>query len=160
MAAGATRATAALDRAGVEYRVHHYDVAEKVGDGYGEAVAAAIGLPGARVFKTLVAELDGRAVVGVLPVDRRLSIKRLARAAGGKHGSLADPAVAERLTGYVTGGISPFGQRKRLPLYLDSSARRWETIAVSGGRRGLQLELAPDVILSVTGGSLAPIADD
>ena len=160
MSGGATRATEALDNAGVPYRVHNYEVAEKVGDGYGEAVALAIGLPGARVFKTLVAEVDDRPVVAVIPVDRRLSTKRLARVVGGKRCSLASPATAERITGYVTGGISPFGQRRKLRLVLDSTAGGFETIAVSGGRRGVQLELAPERILEVTGGEMGSIAED
>jgi len=155
-----TRATEILDRAGVDYRVHVYAVAEKVGDGYGAAVASAIGLPGARVFKTLVAEVDDEPVVAVIPVDRRLATKRLARVIGGKRCSLAAPALAERLTGYVTGGISPFGQRRNLKTILDSSASEFETIAVSGGQRGIQLELAPVRVLEVTGGTMAPIADN
>jgi Cys-tRNA(Pro)/Cys-tRNA(Cys) deacylase len=160
MAGEVTRATAALDEAGATYTVHRYDVSEKVGQGYGEAVAAAIGMRAARVFKTLVAAVDDELVVAVLPVDRRLSTKRLASAVGGKHGSLASTTEAERETGYVTGGISPFGQRKRHRLILDSSAQHHETIAVSGGRRGLQLELSPTTLLELTGGSLAAIVDD
>jgi Cys-tRNA(Pro)/Cys-tRNA(Cys) deacylase len=160
MAGGVTRATAALDEAGATYILLRYNVSEKVGQGYGEAVAAAIGMSAERVFKTLVAEVDDELVVAVIPVDRRLSTKRLASAAGGKHGSLASTTKAERETGYVTGGISPFGQRKRHRLILDASAQSHETIAVSGGRRGLQLELSPTTILDLTGGSLALIVDD
>ena len=160
MAGRATRATEALDRAGVTYEIHIYDVAEKVGERYGEAVAAAIGMPPARVFKTLVAEVDTRPVVAVIPVSRRLSTRRLARVVGGKQCSLASPSVAERLTGYVTGGISPFGQRRALSLTIDSSAAEFETIAVSGGRRGVQLELSPSAVVEVTGGAFASIADD
>lgn len=159
MAGRSTRATEALDRSGATYRVHVYEVAEKVGDGYGEAVARAIGLPGERVFKTLVAQVDEEYVVGVIPVARRLSVKKLARAAGGKSASLASPATAERVTGYVTGGISPFGQRKRLRVFVDDSAAGYETIAVSGGRRGIQLELDPEVVLDLSGGSLVPIIE-
>ncbi|MET0695987.1 MAG: Cys-tRNA(Pro) deacylase [Acidimicrobiia bacterium] len=159
MAGGATRATVALDRAATAYRVHRYDVSERVGEGYGEAVAAAIGMGSARVFKTLVAVVDDEPVIAVIPVDRRLSTKKLAGAFGGKHASLAPPAVAERETGYVTGGISPFGQRKRHRLILDSSALEHETIAVSGGQRGLQLELSPQTILDLTDGSAAVIVD-
>jgi Cys-tRNA(Pro)/Cys-tRNA(Cys) deacylase len=160
LAGRATRATQALDRAGVAYNLHAYEVAEKVGEGYGKAVAEAIGMPGSRVFKTLVADVDGEPVVAVIPVDRRLSTKRVASAAGGKHCSLASPETAERVTGYVTGGISPFGQRRRMRLILDSSAAEFETIAVSGGRRGIQLEVSPETVIEVTGGALAPIADD
>jgi Cys-tRNA(Pro)/Cys-tRNA(Cys) deacylase len=159
MAGAATRATAALDDSGATYRVHRYEVAEKVGEGYGEAVAAAIGMGSARVFKTLVAVVDDEPVIAVIPVDRRLSTKRLAAAIGGKQGSLAPPALAERETGYVTGGISPFGQRKHHRLILDSSALEHDTIAVSGGRRGLQLEVPPTTILDLTDGSTAAIVD-
>ncbi len=159
MAGRSTRATQALDRAGADYRRHMYEVAEKVGDGYGQAVAEAIGLPGGRVFKTLVAEVDGEPVLAVIPVDRRLSTKNLARAAGGKHCSLASPETAEWVTGYVTGGISPFGARRKLRLILDSSATGFDTIAVSGGQRGMQLEVPPGTVIEVTGEALAPIAD-
>jgi Cys-tRNA(Pro)/Cys-tRNA(Cys) deacylase len=159
MSAKATRATDRLDRAGVPYRVHLYEVSERVGDGYGKAVAAAIGLPPDRVFKTLIAEVDGEPMVAILPVDRRLSTKSMARAVGGKRCSLASPATAERLTGYVTGGISPFGQRQQMRAVLDLSASGLESIAVSGGRRGVQLELSPEAVLEMTGGALAPIAE-
>jgi Cys-tRNA(Pro)/Cys-tRNA(Cys) deacylase len=97
--------------------------------------------------------------VAVIPVDRRLSARRLARAVGGKRCSLASPATAERLTGYVTGGISPFGQKRSLRLVLDSTASKHATIAVSGGRRGIQLELSPAALMEVTGGQVAAISD-
>jgi Cys-tRNA(Pro)/Cys-tRNA(Cys) deacylase len=139
---------------------HGYEVAEKVGDGYGDAVARAIGMPGRRVFKTLIAVVDHEPVVAVIPVDRRLSPRKLASALGGKRSSVAAPEDAERLTGYVIGGISPFGQRRRMRLVLDSSAAEFETIAVSGGRRGLQLEVTPEVVTALTGGAMAAIADD
>ncbi|HEU4917211.1 MAG TPA: Cys-tRNA(Pro) deacylase [Acidimicrobiia bacterium] len=160
MAGQATRATAELDRAGASYQVHQYAVDEKVGEGYGEAVAKAIGMASDRVFKTLVAEVDDEVLVAVVPVARRLSAKKLAQAVEGKRCALASPATAERDTGYVPGGISPFGRRKRQPLVLDSSAFQHETIAVSGGRRGLQLELTPATLLEVTGGVTADIADE
>jgi Cys-tRNA(Pro)/Cys-tRNA(Cys) deacylase len=160
VAGQATRATAALDRAGAHYEAHRYVVDEEVGEGYGEAVARAIGMGPDRVFKTLVAEVDDEIVLAVVPVGRRLSTKKLARAVGGKRCSLASSATAERETGFVPGGISPFGRRKQQPLILDLSALRHDTIAVSGGRRGLQLELAPQAIIEVTGGVAADIADD
>lgn len=141
------------------YRVLLYEVSEKVGEGYGEAVAAAIGLPPSQVFKTLVAEVDGEPVVAIIPVDRRLSTKSMARAVGGKKCALASPAAAERLTGYVTGGISPFGQRRQMRVVVDISASGLESIAVSGGRRGIQLELAPRALLEMTDGSFASIAE-
>jgi Cys-tRNA(Pro)/Cys-tRNA(Cys) deacylase len=159
VAGQATRATAELDLAGADYRSHQYVVDEKVGEGYGEAVAAAIGMAPERVFKTLVAEVDGRIVMAVVPVRARLSTRKLAGATGGKRCSVVSPATAQRETGYVPGGISPFGRRKQGPLVLDSSALAHEAIAVSGGRRGLQLELAPEVVLKVTGGEIADIAD-
>ncbi len=148
-----------LDRSGVTYQAHEYQVTEQVGDGYGEAVARAIGLPAARVFKTLVARVDADPVVAVIPVDRRLSTKLLAKAMGGKRGALASPEEAERLTGYVVGGISPFGHKRRLRVYMDRSAEHFSTIAVSGGRRGVQLELSPTDVLRLTGGALADLTD-
>ncbi len=159
MAPRTTRATAALDRLGVAYVPHHYEVSEKVGDGYGEAVAAAIGLGGDSVLKTLVVEVDGTPVVAVIPVGSRLSTRLLAGAAGGKRAQMASPATAERLTGYVTGGISPFGQRRALDLYLDSSVLDQVTVAVSGGVRGLQLELATADLVRATNASVAALID-
>jgi Cys-tRNA(Pro)/Cys-tRNA(Cys) deacylase len=159
MPARTTRATDTLDRAGVAYVIHAYAVTEKVGEGYGEAVAAAIGLSADRVFKTLIAEVDGIPVVAVIPVTARLSTRRLARAADGKRAEMMPPAVAERLTGYVTGGISPFGQRRTLDCYLDSSASAQDTIAVSGGLRGIQLEVAPDDLIRITRASVAALVD-
>jgi len=160
MPARTTRATVALDSIGIRYVVHEYVVAEKVGAGYGEAVAVAIGLPAARVFKTLVVEVDGVPVVAVVPVAARLSTRLLARVTGSKRAELVAPAAAERLTGYVTGGISPFGQRRRLDLYLDLSARDHDTVAVSGGVRGIQLEILPDDLIRVTGATVATLVDD
>lgn len=160
MAAKTTRATDTLDRAGVVYSIHEYAVAAKVGDGYGEAVAAAIHLPADRVFKTLIAEVDGVPVVAVVPVTARLSTRMLARAAAGKRAEMMPPATAERLTGYVAGGISPFGQRRALDLYLDSSAVGYDTIAVSGGVRGIQLEVSPDDLIRVTTAVVATLVDD
>lgn len=141
----------ALARAKVPYEVHPYDVDVGDDETYGEAVAAAVGVPPERLFKTLVAEVDGDPVVAIVPVDGRLSLKALARAAGGKRASMADPADAERLTGYVTGGISPFGQRRRLPAFVDRSIGGFETVFVSAGRRGLQVEVAPGDLVRLTG---------
>ncbi len=155
-----TRATDTLDRAGVTYTIHEYSVAEKVGDGYGEAVAIAIGLPANRVFKTLMAEVDGAPVVAVVPVTARLSTRMLARATGKKRAEMMSPADAERVTGYVTGGISPFGQKRSLDLFIDSSAPGHPTIAVSGGVRGLQLELEPAALIRVTGATVASLVED
>ena len=139
----ATRATTDLDRAGIAYRTHAYDLPDDPDGSYGEAVAGAIGFEPARVFKTLVAAVDGRPTVAIVPVNRSLRLKALAATRGGKRAAMADPADAERLTGYVTGGISPFGQRRRLPTVIDGSALEWDTVCVSAGVRGLQLELDP-----------------
>ncbi|MBU1225664.1 MAG: Cys-tRNA(Pro) deacylase [Actinobacteria bacterium] len=154
----ATRATTALDRAGIAYRTHRYAMAEAPAETYGQAVAAAIGFEADRVFKTLIAEVDGNAVVALVPVSRTLSLKALAAMRDGKRAAMADPAGAERLTGYVTGGISPFGQRTRLPVVLDDTALAWETICVSGGQRGLQLEVAPGDLAAHLGAFVAPIS--
>jgi Cys-tRNA(Pro)/Cys-tRNA(Cys) deacylase len=155
-----TRATVALEGLGIPYTSHEYAVSERVGEGYGEGVAAAIGLPPERVLKTLVAIVDQTHVVAVVPVGSRLSTRLLARAAGGKRSEMAPPAVAERLTGYVTGGISPFGQKRQLPVYLEGSAVGQASVAVSGGARGLQLEVSPTDLIRVTGATVAPLIDD
>ena len=110
------------------------------------------------MFKTLLANVDGALAVGIVPVAQQLDLKALAQVLGGKRAEMADPAVAERRTGYVVGGISPIGQKTALPTVLDESAILCETILVSGGRRGLDLELAPDDLLAVTAGRYAPIA--
>ena len=110
------------------------------------------------MFKTLVAEVDGALTVGVVPVSATLDLKKLAGAVGGKRARMADVAAAERATGYVAGGISPLGQRKRLPTVIDESAQRWETVFCSGGRRGLEIELAPGDLVRLCGATVAPIA--
>jgi Cys-tRNA(Pro)/Cys-tRNA(Cys) deacylase len=152
-----TPATVLLHRQKVAHRVHEYRHDPRA-DSYGAQAAAALGIEPARCFKTLVAEVDGRLAVGVVPVTGALDLKAFAAAVGGKRAAMADPAAAERATGYVRGGISPLGQRKRLPLVLDASADRYETIYVSAGRRGLEVELAPAELLRLTGGTSAPIA--
>lgn len=157
MASRATPATALLDQQAVPFTLHEY-VVDPDAPSYGEGAAAAIGVDPARVFKTLVAEVDGRLTVGVVPVTGTLSLKALAAAAGGKRATMADPAAAQRATGYVTGGISPLGQRSRLPMVIDGSARRWPTVYVSAGRRGLQVEVSPDELLRLTSATLADIA--
>lgn len=153
-----TRAVGMLEKLGIEHTAHSYEIPTADTVSYGEAVAAVLGRDPGRVFKTLVAEVDGRPVVAVVPVSESLSLKALAGAMGGKRGTMAAPGDAERLTGYVTGGISPFGQRRRLPFVVDSSAETWDTVLVSGGLRGLQLELRPGDLVSVTGATVAPIA--
>jgi Cys-tRNA(Pro)/Cys-tRNA(Cys) deacylase len=110
------------------------------------------------VFKTLVADVDGRLAVAVVPVAARLDLKALASAAGGRKAVMAEPADAERATGYVVGGISPLGHRKRLPVFLDQSMEGRPAVMVSAGRRGLQLELAPADLARLSGGTFAPLA--
>lgn len=151
-----TPATAALTRLGIPFVPHPYR--HEPGSGsYGSEAAAALGVDPARVFKTLVATADDRLVVAVVPVGTTLDLKALAGAADAKRSALADPAVAERRTGYVVGGISPVGQRTRLPLFLDESALAHPTVYVSGGRRGFDIELAPADLLAATGGRTAVI---
>lgn len=137
-----TPAIVALQRAQAEFKVHEYELTEEQGS-YGESVARSLGVEPARMYKTLIAEVDGSPVVAVVPTDKQLGLKALAAAAGGKRAKLADPADAERWTGYVTGGISPLGQKKRLPLFVDQSIHSHGTFFFSGGRRGLQIELSP-----------------
>jgi Cys-tRNA(Pro)/Cys-tRNA(Cys) deacylase len=124
---------------------------------YGLEAAEALGLEPAAVFKTLLADVDGRLVVGIVPVTGQLDLKALASAVGGKRASMADPAVAERTTGYVVGGISPIGQKKRLPTVLDTSALDQSRIYVSGGKRGLDLGLDPRDLVRLLEARVAPI---
>ncbi|GGN69550.1 Cys-tRNA(Pro)/Cys-tRNA(Cys) deacylase [Streptomyces albiflavescens] len=154
---GGTPATVALTAAGVPYTVHAYEH-DPAHPSYGEEAAEAMGVSPERVFKTLVADVDGSLVVAVVPVAGSLDLKALATAVGGKRAAMADPAAAERTTGYVRGGISPLGQRKKLPTVLDSSASAHTTICVSAGRRGLEVELAPADLAGLTEAVLAPIA--
>ncbi|MGW2032321.1 MULTISPECIES: Cys-tRNA(Pro) deacylase [Streptomyces] len=153
---GGTPATVALTAAGVDFTVHAYDH-DPSHPSYGEEAAQAMGVSPERVFKTLVADVDGSLVVGVVPVAGSLDLKALAAAVGGKRAAMADPALAERTTGYVRGGISPLGQRKKLPTVLDDSAESHATICVSAGRRGLEVELAPGDLAKLTQAVLAPI---
>ena len=147
-----TPAVQAANRAGIVYQLHEYEGVE-VGDGdYAVAVAAALGLPAGRLFKTLIVDADGSLRAYVLPADRQLDLRSV-----GKRAALADKAAAERATGYVVGGISPLGQRRRLATTVDSSALAWETILVSAGRRGLQLELAPADLIRLTGAMVATL---
>ncbi|MEV5711094.1 Cys-tRNA(Pro) deacylase [Actinoallomurus sp. NPDC052274] len=152
-----TPATVSATRAGIEFTLHPYE-ADPDADSYGEAAADALGVSHDRLFKTLVTEVDGDLTVAVVPVSSSLDLKALAAAAGGKRAAMADPAHAERVTGYVRGGISPLGQRKRLPTVVDSSASGFPTIYVSAGRRGLQIELSPADLVRLTGASTAGIA--
>lgn len=153
---GGTPATVVLTAAGAEFSVHAYDH-DPASPSYGEEASEALGVAPERVFKTLVADVDGTLTVAVVPVAGQLDLKALAAAVGGKRAAMADPAAAERATGYVRGGISPLGQRKALPTVLDASASDHATICVSAGRRGLEVELAPGDLASLTSAVLARI---
>ncbi|GAA2467864.1 Cys-tRNA(Pro) deacylase [Streptomyces mauvecolor] len=153
---GGTPATVALTKAGTAFTVHAYEH-DPSSASYGEEAAQALGVTPERVFKTLVADVDGELTVAVVPVAGSLDLKALASAVGGKRAAMADPAAAERTTGYVRGGISPLGQRKRLRTVLDDSASTHATICVSAGRRGLEVELSPADLAALTGALLAPI---
>ncbi|MFJ3230317.1 Cys-tRNA(Pro) deacylase [Streptomyces sp. NPDC086787] len=153
---GGTPATVALTAAGVAHTIHSYDH-DPAHSSYGEEAAEAMGVSPDRVFKTLVADVDGALTVAVVPVAGSLDLKALATAVGGKRAAMADPALAERTTGYVRGGISPLGQRKKLPTVLDESASAHDTICVSAGRRGLEVELSPTDLAGLTHATLAPI---
>jgi len=143
-----TPAIAHLESAGIDFKVHEFESSQ--GQGYGAEAARALGLPAERVFKTLVVKVDAeRLVVAVLPVNRELNLKLLAAAAHGKRAAMASAREAERATGYVLGGISPLGQRQVLGTVLDASALEHATIFVSGGRRGLELELGGSVLQSL-----------
>jgi Cys-tRNA(Pro)/Cys-tRNA(Cys) deacylase len=153
-----TTATAALERAKIPFTVHEYEHDPR-SDSYGMEASAALRVPPERVFKTLVASVDGKALaVGVIPVHRHLDLKALAAAVGGKKAVMAGVADAERATGYVAGGISPVGQKKRLPVVLDASALELTTLFCSGGRRGLEIELSPASLVRAAGATVALIA--
>ncbi|WP_353810144.1 Cys-tRNA(Pro) deacylase [Agromyces sp. SYSU T00194] len=156
---GGTPATVALDAAGIAYTARPYDHDPRT-QAFGLEAAEALGVEPERVFKTLLADVDGELVVGIVPVSGQLDLKALAAAVGGKKARMADPAAAERRTGYVVGGISPIGQRTPAPTVLDETAILFETVLVSGGRRGFDLELAPDDLLAVTGARYAAIGRD
>jgi len=148
-----TPAVEAARSAGITFELHEYDGVE-IGDGdYAVAVADALGRPPGRLFKTLVASVDGKLSVFVVPADRQLDLR-----AAGKRTTLADRAEAERATGYVVGGISPLGQRRRLPTTVDATALEWPTVLVSAGRRGLQIELAPQDLVALTDATVKAVA--
>ncbi|WBC12425.1 Cys-tRNA(Pro) deacylase [Micromonospora sp. WMMA1998] len=157
MAGQGTPATALLAKRKIAHSTHPYDVSPDAPN-YGALVAAALGVPPERVFKSLVTEVDGELTVAVVPVTGELDLKALAAAVGGKRAALADRAVAERASGYLRGGISPLGQRRRLPTVVDASASTHPTVYVSAGRRGLQVQLAPGDLVALTGARTAPIA--
>jgi Cys-tRNA(Pro)/Cys-tRNA(Cys) deacylase len=146
---GGTPATVALTRAGIEFRLHEY-AHDPRAESYGLEAAEALGLDPARVFKTLMATVDGRLAVAVVPVSGQLDLKALARALGASRAAMAEVAAAERATGYVAGGISPVGQRRPHPTVLDSTALDHPSVFVSAGRRGLDLEIAPADLVRIT----------
>lgn len=151
-----TPATVALAKSGIAWTAHAYDH-DPAAASYGLEAAVALGVDAHRVFKTLVATVDGRLTVAVVPVTGQLDLKALATAVDGKRAEMADPAVAERTTGYVRGGISPLGQRKPLPTVLDESATAYDTVFVSGGRRGFDVELDPRDLVRLTSARVAAI---
>ena len=148
-----TPAVEAARGAGIMFRLHEYEGVEVGAGDYALGVAAALGLPAGQLFKTLVADVGGSLRAYVVPADRQLELRSL-----GKRAALADRGVAERATGYVVGGISPLGQRRQLPTTVDESALDWETILVSAGRRGLQIELAPADLIALTKAEVASVS--
>ncbi len=159
--AAGTPATVLLTAQRVAHTLRPYEHdprARERGLSYGQEAALALGVEAERVFKTLVTDVDGALTVAVVPVDAQLDLKALAVAAGGKKAMMADPVAAERATGYVVGGISPLGQRKRLATVVDTSAMTFETVLVSAGRRGVDVELAPADLVRLTNARTAPIA--
>jgi Cys-tRNA(Pro)/Cys-tRNA(Cys) deacylase len=152
----ATPAIRFLSEAGISYRVAEYVFIAGTGDLAGDA-AKAIGLPPERVFKTLMLEVDTCPVCVVVPADRQVSMKLAAKAAGGKSAAMMDPLRAAQVTAYVKGRISPFGQRRRCPVYLDSSALGFEEIAVNGGKRGLLVLVSPEAMAALDGIAVADL---
>jgi Cys-tRNA(Pro)/Cys-tRNA(Cys) deacylase len=154
---GATRAIRVLAEAGVEHVLHTYHHDPRT-DAYGQEAADQLQVRADRVLKTLVVDVDGELVVGIVPVDRQLDLKLLAASVGGKRAAMADVARAERATGYVAGGISPLGQRTTLPAVVDESALAHPTVLVSGGRRGLDVELSGEQLTDLIHARVARIA--
>jgi Cys-tRNA(Pro)/Cys-tRNA(Cys) deacylase len=157
MAGKGTPATQLLAARRIAHRLHPYEP-DAHATSYGEAGAAALGVEPSRMFKTLLADLDGQLVCAVVPVSGSLDLKALAAALGGKKAAMAEPAAAERSTGYVVGGISPLGQKTRLRTAVDASVHDFATVHVSGGRRGLSLELAPADLISLTDALVADVS--
>ena len=154
-----TPATVALAAAGIAFTPHAYEH-DAANTSFGLEAAVALKLDPQQVFKTLLADVDGALTVAIVPVTGKLDLKALAAAVGGKKAEMADPRVAERKTGYVVGGISPIGQKTRHVTVLDETAELFDTIFVSGGKRGFDIELAPADLLAITGGTTAAIARD
>ncbi len=148
-----TPAVQLLKKQKIAYELHRFDITDDEGEGYGVAAAKALGVDPSLVFKTLLVSFNGdpkNLGVCILPVSHTLNLKKAAKAHGQKSALMADPTLAEKATGYVVGGISPLGQKKRLPMVLDESAEGFEFIYVSGGKRGLDLKLAPSDLLKLT----------
>jgi Cys-tRNA(Pro)/Cys-tRNA(Cys) deacylase len=166
VAATGTRALDLIARAGVAHRVHAYEPADRHGrerdrrPAYGKEAAEALGIDPARVHKTLAASVDGRLVLAVVPVDGELDLKRLAAAFDGRKAVMAEPAAAERATGSVVGGISPLGTRQALPVVVDAGAMDLDSMLVSAGRRGLQVELAPADLVRLANAKIAAVSRD
>jgi Cys-tRNA(Pro)/Cys-tRNA(Cys) deacylase len=157
MPRGGTRATEQLARLGIRHVLHRYSHDPRH-PSYGQEASEALGVPADRVFKTLVADVDGRLTVAVVPVAGSLDLKALATAVGGKKAVMADPGQAERASGYVTGGIAPVGLRRSLPVVVDETALRHATVFCSAGQRGLEIELAPADLIAAANAWTAPIA--
>lgn len=155
-AAAATPATTVLADLGIPYALHSYKHDPRTTD-YGREAADSLGVDPARVFKTLVADVDGDLVVAVVPVSGSLDLKALAATVGGKKAAMADPTRAERATGYRVGGISPLGQRTEIPVVLDTSATDFESVLVSAGKRGLDLEVMTPHLIAALNARTAPI---
>ena len=150
----------AASKAGISHTVHEYEH-DPASAGYGNEAAEKLGVEPARIFKTLVVCVDGKTLaVGVVPVTGMLSMKLIAKAAGGKKANMADPQEVQRRTGYVLGGVSPLGQKNRLETFIDASAKRFDTVYISAGRRGLEIELSPEDLARLTGGQLVPLQQE
>ncbi|MBO9532674.1 MAG: Cys-tRNA(Pro) deacylase [Solirubrobacteraceae bacterium] len=154
-----TPATAALSAAGIAFTEHTYDH-DPANRNFGEEAAEALGLDPEEVFKTLLTDVDGQLTVAIVPVTGKLDLGALAKAAGGKRATMADPAIAQRKTGYVLGGISPIGQKSPHPTVVDETVELFDKVYVSGGRRGFDIGLAPDDLIAVTSAIVAAIAKD
>ncbi len=154
---GATQATVVLDRNHVDYTLHSYHHDARA-ESFGAEAASQLGVDPARLFKTLIVTVDGGLVCGIVPVAGSLDLKAVAAAVGGKKAAMAAPAAAQRATGYVIGGISPLGHRNRIPIVLDSTALLHDTVLVSAGKRGLQVELAGSDLARLTAAVIADIS--
>lgn len=153
-----TRATQALTKLGVSFNLHNYDYDPDAAS-IGLQAAEALGIPPQRMLKTLMAEVDGKPVCVVVPSDKEVSMKKLAAAFRGKSAKMMRPADAERITGYHVGGISPFGQKKRVPTAIEQAALSETTVYLNGGQRGLQIEIAPDAALAALDAATAALTD-